>query len=746
VALKPGTRLGPYEISAQIGAGGMGEVYRARDTRLDRTVAIKVLPEALAADPQFRDRFEREARAISSLNHPHICTLYDVGHQDPSTSSGQAVDFLVMEYLEGETIGQRLEKGALPLDQALRCAIEIADALDKAHRQGITHRDLKPGNIILTKGGAKLLDFGLAKSGTPGMADADLSALQTRPPSVTAQGTILGTFQYMAPEQAEGGRLDARADVFSFGAVLYEMVSGSCAFRGSSVAQVLSAVLRDDPRPFDAPPAVAHIVTRCLAKQPGQRFQTMADVKAALEQAVQKSAGVEPSIAVLPFANLSADKENEYFSDGLAEEIINVLAHVPGLKVIARTSAFAFRGKEQDIRTIAQTLGVRSVLEGSVRRSGSRIRVTAQLIDAEGGHHLWSERYDREMADVFAIQDDIAQAIASALQTKLSVAPAVLRRYTPNLPAYDAYLKALHDMGHKTPEQLAPARKWLEQAIAFDPHFALAHSTLGFYFLRQAVSGLLPAHEAMPLVREAAQTALSIDPSLPEAHALLGAVAAIYDYDWVEAGRLFRLATRGQSVPPIVRFTSMLYLLPAGRPQDAVAECERALDEDPLNLVGRFQYAFCLHVAGMPARAAAEYRRVLALDENFWIAAYGLSVTCALSGMLPEALHYAEKAYALAPWLMNHIGALAGVLKLQGDARRAEEILGKLGDGESYGVPIGFVIFHLLCSEPDKAADWAENAIEQRYPTIAVTLRLFGTIWRSSPRWPALARQMNLSD
>jgi serine/threonine-protein kinase len=738
VALKPGTRLGPYEISAQIGAGGMGEVYRARDTRLDRTVAIKVLPEALGADPQFRDRFEREARAISSLNHPHVCTLYDVGHEDGTS-------FLVMEYLEGETLGQRLEKGALPLDQALRAAIEIADALDNAHRQGITHRDLKPGNVILTKGGAKLLDFGLAKSGTPGMAGADVSAVRTTAPGLTEHGTILGTFQYMAPEQAEGGPLDARADVFSFGAVLYEMVSGSCAFRGSSVAQVLSAVLRDDPRPFDAPPAVTQIVTQCLAKQPRQRFQTMADVKAALEQAVQKSPGLEPSIAVLPFVNLSADKENEYFSDGLAEEIINVLAHVPGLKVIARTSAFAFRGKDQDIRAIAQTLGVRSALEGSVRRSGNRIRVTAQLIDAEGGHHLWSERYDREMADVFAIQDDIAAAIASALQTKLSVAPAALRRYVPNLPAYDAYLKALHDMGRRTPDQLAPAKEWLERSIALDPQFALAHSTLGFYHLRLALPGLLPAHDAMPLVRKAARTALSIDPSLPEAHALLGAVAAIYDYEWVEAERLYRLATRGNSVPPIVRFTSMLSLVPVGRSQEAVAEYERALQEDPLNLVGRFQLAFCLQTAGMPAQAAMEFRRVLDLDASFWLAAHGLTMTFALEGRLPEAIDFAERAFVLAPWSSNTAGALAAVLRLKGDTRRAEEILGKLA-GLSLGSPLGFVIFHLLCSEPDQAADWAEKAIEQRDPRIPGTLRLFPRIWRSSPRWPALARQMNLRD
>ena len=739
MALTPGTRLGPYEINAQIGVGGMGEVYRARDTRLDRIVAIKVLPEALAADPQFRDRFEREARAISSLNHPHICTLYDVGHQD-------GTNYLVMEYLEGETIAQRLETGALPVDEALRCAIEIADALDKAHRQGMTHRDLKPGNIMLTKAGAKLLDFGLAKSIALGMAGADLSSLPTPPPDVTAQGTIVGTFQYMAPEQAEGRPLDARADVFSFGAVLYEMVSGSRAFGGSSVAQVLSAVLRDDPRPFEAPPALARVVTRCLAKQPGQRFQTMADVRAALEHASQKSSDAEPSIAVLPFANLSADKENEYFSDGLAEEIINVLAHVPGLKVIARTSAFAFRGKDQDVRTIAQTLGVRSILEGSVRRSGSRIRVAAQLIDAEGGHHLWSERYDREMADVFAIQDDIAQAIASALQTKLSVAPAVLRRYTPNLPAYEAYLKALHDIGHKTPDRLARAREWLEQAVALDPKFALAHNALGFYYLRLALPGLMPAQDAMPLVRAAAKQALSIDPSLPEAYALLGVVAAIYDYDWVESERLFRLALRGDSVAPLVRFISEFYLLPVGRLQDAVEEHERALEEDPLNLVGRFQLAWCLQVTGMQAQAVTEFRRVLDLDESFWLAAYGLSIACALNGMLPEAVQYAEKAYAVAPWATTNTGLLAAVLRLSGDTRRAEEILGTLGDGRSYGAPSGFAICYVLCSEHDKAADWAEKAIEQRDPRIPVFLRTFETIWRSSPRWAALLRQINLRD
>jgi serine/threonine-protein kinase len=467
-------------------------------------------------------------------------------------------------------------------------------------------------------------------------------------------------------------------------------------------------------------------------------------VRIALERLSTKAGDLQRSIAVLPFANLSPDKENEYFGDGLTEEIINVLTHVPGLKVTARTSAFAFRGKDQDIRTIAHTLGVRSILEGSVRRAGSRIRVTAQLIDAEDGCHLWSERYDREMADVFAVQDDIAQAIASALQAKLSAEPAAIRRYTPNLPAYEAYLKALHDMGQMTPEKLARSKEWLEQAIALDPGFALAHSTLGFHFLRLALPGLLPAHDAMPLVRAAARKALSINPLLPEAHALLGVVAAIYDYDWAESERLFRVAMSGDSTPPIVRFLSMFYLLPVGRLQDAVQEHERALKEDPLNLVGRFQLAACLQSAGMETQAATEFRRVLSFDEGFWLAAFGLSMDYALRGMLSEAITFAERAYALAPWSTNTVGTLAGLLRVSGDTNRAEEVLRRLGAGDTYGGPVGFVLFHLLCSEPDKAADWAEKAIAQRDPRITVTLSFFGKIWRSHPRSASLARRMNL--
>ena len=365
----------------------MGEVWKALDTRLDRIVAIKQMKGANTA------RFQQEARAIAALNHPHICNIFDVG-----------ADYLVLEFLEGAVL-----EGPLPAEEARQLALQIARALEEAHRRGILHRDLKPANVMVTQAGAKLLDFGLAKH----ILNADVSATQT------TEGAIVGTVAYMAPEQAEGKPLDARSDIFSFGAVLYEMLSGRPAFPGTSAAMVLSAVLRDEPAPFEAPGDLKRIVKRCLAKDPNDRFPAVSELTAALEQASGSDTDQPASIAVLPFANMSRDRDDEYFSDGLAEEILNLLAKIPGLNVTARTSSFAFRGKEQDITKIAETLRVGAILEGSVRKSGNRIRVTAELINAADGYHLWSERYDRELTDVFTVQDEIAAAIAGGTEAEI---------------------------------------------------------------------------------------------------------------------------------------------------------------------------------------------------------------------------------------------------------------------------------------------------------------------------------------
>jgi TolB-like protein/Tfp pilus assembly protein PilF/predicted Ser/Thr protein kinase len=705
VPLTEGDKLGPYEILAPIGAGGMGEVWKARDTRLGRIVAIKRLKGPHG------DRFEQEARAIAALNHPHICTLYDIGP-----------DYLVMEYIEGSPL-----KGPLPADEAVRLAVQIASALEAAHAKGILHRDLKPGNVLVTAAGAKLLDFGLAK------LTADADATQT----VGTSGTPL----YMSPEQAEGKVLDVRTDVFSFGAVLYELLSGRRAFDS------LGAVLRDEPAPLQSP--IADIVRRCLSKQASGRFHSMSEVKAALDQIATKSAtGQQPSIAVLPFANMSADKENEYFSDGLAEEILNLLAKIPGLKVIARTSSFAFRGKEQDITKIAEALRVQNILEGSVRRAGNRIRVTAQLIHAADGSHVWSERYDRELADVFAVQDEISAAIAQALQVKLSPQAAAKPRYTPKLPAYEALLKAKHFHWKVTPEAMAQAREFYEQAIALDPQYALAHAVYAEYTFGRAVFGMTPAHETMPAARALAQRALELDSSLPDAHAILCAVATEHDYDWKEAARRFTLATAADALSPwALAYLAGFYLLALGRKKEALDQVERAFQGDPLHPGIRSAMAGRLAAVGRYAEAEAHLRQILDLDPNSVLAYLRLADIYAARRMFSEALPFAEKVLSLAPWYAPNAGFYAGLLVRMGEPNRGKELIQWLGSGQAYGAPFGLAVFHTFCGEIDLAADWFEKAIEERYPGLALWLQsASGEPLRSSQRWPKLAALMNLPE
>ena len=585
----PGTALGPYVLEAPIGAGGMGEVWKARDRRVDRIVAIKRLR------PEYAERFKREARAIAALNHPHICQLYDVGP-----------DYLVMEYVDGHAL-----RGPMPAVDAVRVASQIAEALEAAHRNGVIHRDLKPGNVLVGPNGAKLLDFGLAKQTAASNVDAATTG------AASNAGAIVGTAAYMSPEQAQGQDVDSRSDVFSFGAVLYELLSGRRAFTGETTLATMAAVVGREPTPLEVSPALERVMRRCLAKQPRERFQAMTDVLAALKAIIESPVEREPSIAVLPFANMSRDPDDEYFSDGLAEEIINALAQIPGLKVIARTSAFAFKGQNTDIRRIADALNVTSVLEGSVRKSGSRIRVTAQLIAAADGAHMWSQRYDRELEDVFAVQDEIATAIARTLQVKLT-APA--RPYTPNVAAYEAFLRGRHHWARLTPESLALSRQCYEQAVALDPKFAAAQCALAEHFLALAANGNLPPAETMAQARAAALKALEIDPSIADAHAVIGLIAVFHDRDWPEAARRFRSAMESGAVTSRVRWFFGQYLTVLGRPSEAIEWLEAALRDDPLHVLCRSHLSGVLHASGHPVEASAQLARVLEIDPGFGIA------------------------------------------------------------------------------------------------------------------------------
>jgi len=701
-------QLGPYLLIEPIGEGGMGEVWKARDTRLDRIVAIKRLKD------EHNSRFQQEARAIAALNHPNICVLHDVGP-----------DYLVMEYLEGQPL-----KGPLPPEEAIPIAIQIAGAIDAAHCKGILHRDLKPANVMITGAIAKLLDFGLARVMTT--SDAD---------TLTVAGTIAGTAAYMSPEQAQGKTLDERSDIFSFGAVLYEIISGTRAFAGDSMAQVLSAVLRDEPADLHSP--AADIVKRCMSKDPAGRFQSMSEVKAALEQVSTKPAASQPSIAVLPFANMSADKEQEYFSDGLAEEIINSLAQIPDLKVTARTSAFAFRGKEQDITKIAETLKVSTILEGSVRRSGNRIRVTAQLINAKDGYHLWSQRYDREMEDVFAVQDEIAAAITLALRIKLGRKPEATRQYRPNLPAYEACLKGRHYLMGNSPEALAQAKAYLEQAVALDAAYAEPHAELGVMYLVLGAWGLRPAGETLSLARSEALKAVDLSPEEPRAHIVLGAVDGAYDWDWKKAAGHFRRAMESDPVPAEVRARySIFHLIPLGRWREAREEMEKALELDPLNPLWRSMLAAVLVGTGQYEEGIAEGRRALEINENAWLALQWIGIGYLSTGRLDEARAALERARQIAPWNGWIPGILAGIAAASG---KKEQVNDLLKGANAHGMSM----YHLICSEIDQAAEWYQRALEQHDPLAVMSLKLLAQFMRplrESPRWAALARRVHLPE
>jgi serine/threonine-protein kinase len=716
MTLASGSHLGPYDIVSPLGAGGFGEVYKARDTRLDRTVAIKVLPAAVADDPDRLRRFEDEARAIASLNHPHICQLYDIGP-----------GYLVLEYIDGAPL-----RGPVAAPEAVRQAIQIARALEAAHDRGILHRDLKPTNVLITRDGTvKLVDFGLAKLLRPGSADPD-----TQTVAHTVVGVVLGSPGYMSPEQAAGQALDVPSDVFSFGIVLHELLSGVRASHESDAFRSGQAV----------PAALVRVVHRCLAANPRHRFQTMPEVRAVLEHALRElthaASEHKPSIAVLPFANMSADKENDYFGDGLAEEVISALAQMPELRVAGRSSSFLFRGKDVELAELGRRLNVEHLLDGSVRRSGNRVRVTAQLIKVADGFHLWSERYDREWTDIFAIQDEITHAIASALRLRLSADVPKPDRHTPNLHAYEAYLRARNLFYTGLPGSFVQTKALLEHAIALDPLFALPYSLLGGCYTFLANLGFRPAHEVMPLARAAEEEALRVDPTLPEAHALVGVCAGCFGHDWLGAEHEWRLAMAREPISRDVRFWyGNHYLLPIGHLAEAVETMASGLQDDPLNILYRHHYARGLRHLGRLDEAAAELRSVLDIDPNFPWALETLGAVYAQQGNLEEALAHTERAHVVTPWSHTVAGQLAALLNRAGDRTRADALVETLGTSEAYGASTGLAIFHAMIGDPEQAAQWAARGVAQRFLPLVY---MIAPLLRPQRQWPALARLMNL--
>ena len=728
---------GRYAVERELGHGGMATVYLADDLKHARKVAIKVLRPELGAVLGV-DRFTREIRVAATLNHPHILPLHDSGEAD-------GLLFYVMPYVRGESLRQKLSREKqLSIDEAIAIVRQVASALDHAHACGLIHRDIKPENILLHEGEAMVADFGIA-----------LAAGAAPGERLTATGLMVGTPEYMSPEQAAGERvLNARSDVYSLGCVLYEMLAGEPPYTGPT-AQAVIAKRFTDPVPAirrlrpTVPPAVEQALMKALARVPADRFASAAALGAALNT---PAAGQprSPSVAVLPFLNLSADPENEFFADGITEDVIAQLSRIRSLKVISRTSVMPFKKREQSLREIGVTLDVATLLEGSVRRAGSRVRIVAQLIDSETDRHLWAETYDRDLTDIFAIQSDVALQIAGALEAELSSEERSRIRKPPteDLEAYQLYLQGRHCILRWTQEGVDQGLKHLEEAIARDPKYALAYATIAQTYtdIGLGVAGSLPAEEAFRRAKAAVARAVELDPNLAEAHASLGHLSYVCDYDWAGAEQeLKRAIELNPNSGEAYDFYGLM--LSALERYDEAAEMQRRAHElDPL--AHRIDIVTTYLRAGRYDEALQGVTRVLEVEPHLAMAHATLGWVHLLTGKPDPGIASLQKALELSPGSTLYLAQLGQAFALVGRTEQAREVLRQLEglSRQRYVSPYHMAYVYTGLGEHDRAMDWLERACEERAGGVfGVKGSFLFTTLRAYPRFKALLRKMNLA-